>query len=131
MTANYTITLADWGFYLVRYYLDSGLNLSNGDSSHWIKNTTTSTTNDSSKGSLSTIDIVQTVVFSIFILCICLAFLLLFAVMLILNQKLRAALRGYHPQPKKDEEIEKASTQNQFNDDKQKSDSLVHVEFGP
>ena len=132
MTANYTVTLADWGYSLINPYVASGLTIRNGSSTIW--NNNSASNSESTKESLRTIDIVQIVVFSIAILCLCLAFLLLIVVMLILNHKLnaklRAELRGYNLQPKKDER-EEIEIQKPTNEERQNTDSLVNIEFGP
>ena len=63
-------------------------------------------------------------------LLISLAFWLLIVVMLILNHKLRTELRGYNLQPKKDER-EEIEIQKPTNEERQNTDSLVNIEFGP
>ena len=128
MTANYTVTLADWGYSISNPYAATGLTIRNGTSTIW--NNNSSSNSESNKESLSTIDIVLIATISLMFLLISLAFLLLIVVMLIMNHKLRAELRGYNLQPKKDER-EEIEIQKPTNEERQNTDSLVNIEFGP
>ena len=128
MTVNYTITLADWGYSLINPYVASGLTTRYGTSTIWNNNSTSNS--ESNKESLSTVDIIQFATISLMFLLISLAILLLIVAMIILNRKLRAALREYDLQPKKDER-EEIEIQKPTNEERQNTDSLVNVEFGP
>ena len=126
MTANYAITLADWGYSIFNPYVATGFTIRNGTSTIW--NNNSASNSESIKGSLSTVDIVQTVVFSIAILCLCLALLFLIIVILILNHRLRAASRGYNLQLQKVER-EEIKVQKSNNENKQNNYSLANIKF--
>ena len=128
MTASYTITLADWGYSISNPYAATGLTIRNGTSTIW--NNNSASNSESNKVSLSTVDIILIATISLMFLLISLAILLLIVAMIILNRKLRAALREYNSQSKKDER-EEIEIQKPTNEERQNTDSLVNVEFGP